>query len=126
MLFSSIVFLFLFLPIVFAIYFLVSVTRKQLRNFVLVVASLFFYAWGEQTYVLILVFSIICNHFAGYSIYYLKKKNSKADLYFLIGAVVLNLGILGFYKYFNFLSQNIFTKANYKSLHPIGQIINSR
>ena len=58
MVFSSVVFLFLFLPIVLLAYFAV---KGKARNLVLVIASLFFYAWGEPKYLLVILFSIFCN-----------------------------------------------------------------
>ena len=58
MLFSSITFLFMFLPIVLAVYYIVPYKAK---NIVLLLASLFFYAWGEPVYVILMVLSIIFN-----------------------------------------------------------------
>ena len=62
MVFSSITFLFYFLPIVLAVYFLVP---KGAKNMVLLFGSLFFYAWGEPTYVVLMLLSICGNYFCG-------------------------------------------------------------
>lgn len=58
MLFSSITFLFVFLPIVLAVYFLVP---YRFKNLVMLIASLFFYAWGEPVYVILMILSICLN-----------------------------------------------------------------
>ncbi len=63
MLFSSTIFLFAFLPIVFSLYFLLPSGR--LRNGLLLIASLFFYAWGETVYALIMLVSVSMNYFIG-------------------------------------------------------------
>ena len=65
MLFSSSVFLFLFLPIVLILYFNPIVKNRIYRNIILLVASLFFYAWGEPVFVLLMVASIVVNWLIG-------------------------------------------------------------
>ena len=65
MLFSSSVFLFLFLPIVLILYFNPIVKNRIYRNIILLVASLFFYAWGEPVFVLLMVGSIVVNWLIG-------------------------------------------------------------
>ncbi|MBR1606060.1 MAG: MBOAT family protein, partial [Alphaproteobacteria bacterium] len=62
MVFSSLVFLWLFLPIVIGTYFL---AQEKYRNLLLLIASLFFYAWGEPIYVLVMIFSIVINYVCG-------------------------------------------------------------
>ena len=62
MLFSSITFLFLFLPVVMAVYYIVP---GRAKNIVLLIASLFFYAWGEPVYVVLMILSILFNYFCG-------------------------------------------------------------
>lgn len=62
MVFSSLVFLFVFLPIVLVLYYL---SGKKYRNYLLLLASLFFYAWGEPTYVVIMLVSIGANYLCG-------------------------------------------------------------
>ena len=60
--FSNLVFLFIFLPIVLAIYY---ISPRKLKNFILLMASLIFYAWGEPTYVFLMLFSIAINYIFG-------------------------------------------------------------
>ncbi len=102
MLFSSLVFLWFFLPAVFACYF---VTRNlHIRNSVLLVASLFFYAWGEPKYVFLMVFSIGLNYVFGILIERIHENQiEKLDFIAIATCVILNLLLLGYFKYFNFL-----------------------
>ncbi len=120
MVFSSIPFLFFFLPICFFLYFLVPFKWK---NFILLVFSLIFYAWGEPIYILLMVFSSVVDYFNGRFIY--KYKDSKRKKLFLIGSILINLSVLGFFKYSDFLIQNLNTifHLNLSLLHlslPIG------
>lgn len=95
MVFSSIPFLFFFLPIVLICYYLVPF---KLKNYVLLVFSLIFYAWGEPVYIILMIFSCLLNYF--YALYHDKVKNKK--LLFIL-CIVANLLILGFFKYADFL-----------------------
>lgn len=101
MVFSSFTFLFIFLPLVLLTYFLAK--KRQCRNIVLLVFSLIFYAWGEPVYVLLMLLSIIVNYFIALKIER-KKKGKKT---WMIIDVIFNLGIIGFFKYGNFMIQNI-------------------
>ena len=105
MVFSSLLFLFYFLPAVLLLYFLVP---KKLRNALLLIVSLFFYAWGEPVYVVIMLAVIAVDYFHGLII---QRKKDTGDLrgakIALIAAVVLNLAALGFFKYSNFLIGNL-------------------
>ncbi len=100
MIFSSITFLFYFLPIVLAIYYLVP---KKLKNIVLLMASLFFYSYGEPKYVFIMILSIIFTYIFGMLI----SKNEKDKKIYLILSISINIGILIYFKYTNFIIQNI-------------------
>ena len=104
MVFSSITFLFYFLPIVFIVYYLFSFSRV-LQNAWLLFASLVFYAWGEPVYVLIMIGSIIVNWLLGLLVHFCKEEAARKG--FLIAACVANLGVLGFYKYTGFVVENI-------------------
>lgn len=105
MVFSSIVFLCVFLPSVILLYYLLPV---RFRNGLLMAASLLFYAWGEPVYVLIMLFSTVFDYLNGLMIgHFRKQENSKAAKAVLIVSVVGNLGILGFFKYTDFLLTNI-------------------
>lgn len=77
---------------------------KRIKNIILLCASLFFYAWGEQLYLLILLFSILLNYGIGLLIDLSKGKRAKIVVF--IG-VIANLFILGYYKYYNFLVDSI-------------------
>ena len=102
MIFSSLTFLFAFLPAVLVIYFLVP---KKSKNCILLIFSLFFYAFGEPTYVLIMLGSITLNYIFGILIS--KYENIKTKKYLLISSVASNLLILIFFKYLVFLITNI-------------------
>ncbi len=98
MVFSSILFLFRFFPIAFLLYYLVP---KKLKNLTLLILSLFFYGWGEVRYLPIMFASMIIDYCCGQGIKRLGKTPGKKRL-FLILSVVLNLGLLFFFKYTNF------------------------
>jgi alginate O-acetyltransferase complex protein AlgI len=123
MVFSSNIFLFAFLPLVLALYFILP-QKIQIRNFLLLIASLFFYAWGESQYLILLLASIALNYFFGLKIE--KNFSKKQKKFFLIsGAIGANLLLLGYFKYANFLFENlnqIFSlQIENKKIHlPIG------
>ena len=97
MVFSSVIFLFLFLPIVLGCYCLLP--GREAKNLWLVAASLLFYAFSGLWYVLLLLFSVFCNYLAGLFV-----SGRKSVLY---AAVAVNLGILGIFKYLTFLVQTV-------------------
>ena len=99
MLFSSITFLFLFLPVVMAVYYMVP---DRAKNVILLIASLFFYAWDEPVYVALMILSILFNYFCGRDIKAREDDPGKAKLS-LAFAVTVNVLILGFFKYYGFL-----------------------
>ncbi len=101
MVFSSFTFLFIFLPLVLLTYFLAK--KRQLRNIVLLVFSLIFYAWGEPVYVILMLLAIIVNYFIALKIERRKRGKKK----WMIIDVIFNLGVIGFFKYGNFIIQNI-------------------
>ncbi len=103
MVFSSISFLFYFLPCVLIAYF---IAPRRLRNAILAVASLLFYAWGEPRYILIMLFSTVADYTCGRLIAREQNKGKKGKVY-LIASIVINLSVLGFFKYFNFLAGNV-------------------
>lgn len=103
MVFSSLTFLCIFLPAVLILYNLSkNVTYK---NIILVISSLLFYAWGEPVWVIALIFSALVDYAHGFIIdrYYGTKKATAA----LISSLVLNLGILVFFKYSSFITESI-------------------
>ncbi len=93
MLFSSLVFLWYFLPIICLLYYIIPGVGR--RNFLLLTASLFFYAWGEPKYVVLMIISIAINYGFGILI---SKKPKPLFLWLCVG---VNLALLGYYKYFN-------------------------
>ncbi|MBP3339959.1 MAG: MBOAT family protein [Lachnospiraceae bacterium] len=105
MVFSSITFLFYFLPITLIGYFILSFSRR-LQNIWLLIVSLIFYAWGEPVYVIIMIGSIFVNWLMALIIQVCKKKE-KLRKTFLIITVIANLGTLGVFKYTNFIIEII-------------------
>ena len=103
MIFNSPVFLFLFLPLLLGLYFLL---RQELRNPLLLVASLFFYLWGEKTYIFVLFASIAGNYGLGLCLERLRERATAARLVMAL-AIVLNLSLLGAFKYATFLVSNL-------------------
>lgn len=94
MVFSSLTFWFIYLPVVLISYY---VTPKKARNIVLFIVSLAFYGWGEPVYILLMLITILINYLAGFLIGK-TEDNGKRKLW-LILSVVLNLGFLVFFKY---------------------------
>ena len=100
MVFSSIVFLFLFLPIVLTIYFVV-LKRRKARNLLLLATSLFFYAWGDPVHVLLLIGSVFGNYLFGLWIDHHRSKGGKSAAIMTV-MLLFNLGILAVFKYLGF------------------------
>ncbi len=103
MVFSGINFLFYFLPCILLLYYLMP--RKG-KNFLLFFGSLFFYAWGEPVYVVLMIFSSVVDYLNGLGIEKNRDKPRRAKL-FLCLSVLINLALLGFFKYADFLISNI-------------------
>lgn len=121
MLFSSIPFLYYFVPIVFVLYFLVP---NKFKNFILLVASLFFYAWGEPSYVIIMIGVSIIGYVFGLLIERFRERKFLSKL-FMILSIIITFGILALFKYADFIISNINTlfKSNINLLKlalPIG------
>lgn len=111
MVFSSSTFLIAFLPITVLLYYLVGVKLTKnikVKNLILLIASLIFYAWGEPVYIVLMIISIIFNFYIGKDIDASKKsgqhRNAKRSFIF---SIVFNLAVLGFFKYFGFLIDNV-------------------
>ena len=103
MVFSSIVFIFRFLPITLIIYF---ISPRKYRNFILLVISLIFYSWGEAKYFFIMIASIGVDYFVSRGIEKYRRKRYMSIALLCI-SILFNLGILFFFKYFNFFVDNI-------------------
>ncbi len=102
MLFSSISFIYYFLPLVFILYFL---SPKRYKNMVLLVSSLLFYFFGEPIYTSILIFSTIVDFV--HSLLIEKYRGQKLAKIALVSSIVINVSILGFFKYYDFFIENI-------------------
>lgn len=100
MVFSSMVFLWIFLPAVLAGYFLCP---KPAKNLLLVAFSLLFYAWGEPKYIVLMILSVTVNYASGRMMEALPQKRRQV----LITCVAVNLLLLGYFKYFNFIIQTV-------------------
>ena len=98
MVFSSTLFLFRFIPIILILYFLAP---GRTKNVLLLFGSLIFYAWGEPVYVLLMLFSTISDYLHGRIIG--KARSREIKKLFLISSILINLGVLGFFKYADFL-----------------------
>ena len=135
MLFSSVIFLFLFLPAVWAAYYL---SWKKGRNLVLLLASLVFYVWGGREQVFILLLSVLLNYAIGISFLLLDRMGAarmagvaasgapasptRADRVrrlLLVLGISLNLALLAFYKYFNFLVSNLSLTLGWLGFGPL-------
>lgn len=123
MIFSSLLFLFRFLPVVLILYYAVP---ARFRNLVLLLVSLVFYAWGEPVYVLLMLVSILISWLGGYFVsYYKERGNERKAKLVLLAAVAAGLGLLGYFKYADFAirSVNALTGAGIPLLElalPIG------
>ncbi len=100
MVFSSIPFLFYYLPLLLLAYYLIPQSQRQARNLLLTAASLIFYAWGEGVYVLLLIFSICLNHL-------IAKRLITQNKTVLFAGIAINLLLLGWYKYAGFMAEAI-------------------
>lgn len=103
MVFSSTAFLFAFLPVTLLVYYLIS---RKLKNAFLLIMSLLFYAAGEPKFVFVMAASILANYLLGIALQRAKGRALPRRL-FLLAALAVNLGILFFYKYFDFAITNI-------------------
>lgn len=114
MVFSSILFIFRFLPIAFLIYYL---TPYRLKNFIILILSLFFYSWGEPKYFPIMIASILVDFIASRCIERFRS-NKALRVSFLTLSIFFNMGMLFFFKYANFFIDNINTVTTLE-LSPI-------
>jgi alginate O-acetyltransferase complex protein AlgI len=95
-------FLWIFLPILLGVYFL---AKDKYRNVILLIFSLIFYSWGEPKYIILMLISIIINYGLGIVLDKVKTRGKKR--FILIIAILFNLGLLCYFKYFNFIANNI-------------------
>lgn len=103
MVFSSIPFLFFFFPIFLLLYY---ISPFKIKNLILLIFSLIFYAWGEPVYIVLMIFSSVVDYTNGRLIE--KYRDNKVlKRTFMVGSVIINLALLGFFKYSDFLIENI-------------------
>lgn len=123
MVFSSLYFLFVFLPVSLALYY---IAPKKIKNVVLILLSLVFYAWGTPEYIILMLFSIVFNYCAGLYMGSLREDGREGMVRtVMILTVVINLLLLGFFKYWGFVVENLnripFINISYSQLPlPIG------
>lgn len=117
MIFSSPIFLFLFVPIFYSIYFLMPAKYK---NTVILIASIIFYAWGEPTFVFVALISAYLDFILSKSIY--KSNTQKEKKSWLTLSVILNVGLLFYFKYFNFFIENINHFLSLIHFKPLGML----
>ncbi len=116
MVFSSVVFLFFYLPVALAVYY---VAPRRWRNVVLLAVNLLFYAWGEPVYVLIMLLSIAIDYTHGLLVEKHRANDKKARA-FVISSVVFNLGLLLFFKYYDFIVVSLKGLFPALPLEPLG------
>ena len=105
MVFASLTFLWIFLPSVIVLYYFPGILKKQkIRNFLLLFASLFFYAFGEPRLIVLLLLCVLINYTGGLMIAGCEGRLRKAALFF---TVALSLSMLGYYKYSGFLTETL-------------------
>ena len=104
MVFSSLEFMFLYFPVVLLLYF---VTPLKWRNVTLFVTSLIFYGWGEPLYMFLMLATITVDYFFGWMVGKYRESNRKRARAYMVAAIVINLAILGFFKYANLVVDTI-------------------
>lgn len=104
MVFSSLLFMFLYLPAVMLIYY---ITPRKFRNVMLLVANLIFYGWGEPVLVLLMLFSTFVDYFHGYFIGKYRETNKKKAKMLVASSAIINLGLLCFFKYSGMLADTL-------------------
>jgi alginate O-acetyltransferase complex protein AlgI len=104
MVFSSLIFLFAYLPIVLAAYY---ICPRKWRNLLLFVVNLVFYGWGEPVFVILMVISTLVDYTCGYFIDKNRESNPRRAKGFLIASMIINLSMLGFFKYSGMLLKTV-------------------
>ena len=110
MVFSSVIFVFAFLPITLVLYYICNLTKKNtFCNIILLLASLVFYGWSGIRPLIVLLCVIFINWFLAI----IMEKTNKWKKIILISAIIIDLGNLGYYKYYNFFIDNVNNIYNY-------------
>lgn len=103
MVFSTSIFIYLFLPITLIIYYLAP---KKGKNLIILLSGLLFYSWGEPIYVIVMLISTMIDYFAGLIMNHFEGRKVPRRIC-LIVSIVMNLGLLGIFKYSGFIAENI-------------------
>ncbi len=122
MVFSSLEFMFLYFPVVLLLYF---ITPLKWRNVTLFLTSLIFYGWGEPLYMFLMLFTITVDYFFGWMVGKYRESDRKRARAYMIAAIVINLAILGFFKYANLVLDTAAALTGAKMAHlnvalPVG------
>jgi len=119
MLFNSLDFA-IFLPIVFILYWFVTQKNLKLQNILLLVASYVFYGWWDWRFLSLIIFSSFIDYYVG--VYLSKTENSRKRKLLLWTSILVNLGFLGFFKYYNFFLENFIEAFQFfgKPINPQG------
>ena len=105
MVFSSLLFLFIYLPVILVVYY---VAPRKIRNLILFLGSLVFYAWGEPVYVCLMLFSTLVDFIHGLLVERFQSRGqTRRAKGAVASSVIINLGLLGFFKYSDFLVANV-------------------
>jgi D-alanyl-lipoteichoic acid acyltransferase DltB (MBOAT superfamily) len=110
MLFNSIDFA-IFLPIIFILYWFVANKKLKFQNFLIVVASYLFYGWWDWRFLSLILFSTIVDYTIAQQLIKQNKENKRKVL--LWTSILVNLGFLGFFKYYNFFLDNFITAFSF-------------
>ncbi len=116
MVFSSVVFLFFYLPITLAAYY---VAPRKWRNMLLLVVNLFFYGWGEPVYITIMLLSTLIDYTHGMLVEKYRSNDKKARM-FVVSSVFFNLLLLVFFKYYDFIVTSVKAVFPGLPLEPLG------
>ena len=116
MVFSSLTFLFVYLPITLAVYYLAPL---KARNLVLLLVSLLFYGWGEPVYIAVMTASVAINYAYGLLVEKHRANDKKARR-IVLSSVLFNLALLFFFKYFDFAVENLRRIPMLSGLRPLG------
>lgn len=117
MVFSSILFMFLYLPVVLAVYYIVPL---KWRNLWLFIVNLVFYGWGEPVYIVLMLFSITINYINGIFVGKYRDDNKKKARKFLIFNIVINIGLLFFFKYYDLFVTTFNSLTGLDFIKPLG------
>ncbi|HIS98036.1 MAG TPA: MBOAT family protein [Candidatus Scatomorpha pullistercoris] len=116
MVFSSILFMFIYLPVVLFLYYISPV---RWRNPILFLANLVFYGWGEPVFIVLMLFSITINYINGMLIGRWKLEKQKRAKAVLAINVVINLALLGFFKYYDLIAETL-SLIPFINIKPLG------